>query len=219
MNLKEHQAKIQKLPYKCFSLRSAEGKRLISANTELQPSKLPAIIAALEDMPPGNYVIRCSNNSKDGYDYPIVTQPTNAPATNVLTSQASADDLKTAERLGRLESENAFLRQQLAEAGERIQALEADALEALAEDPDEDDFLAEQPPSAKEQLLEAIAPVIPALADRALALVDKFLNKPSAQPLAEAPRPAAPVIDYERLANMVSQKLMEAQQYDDEPVS
>jgi len=220
MNLKEHQAKIQKLPYKCFSLRSAEGKRLISANTELQPSKLPAIIAALEDMPPGSYVIRCSNNSKDGYDYPIVTQPTNAPATNVTISQASADDLKTAERLGRLESENAFLRQQLAEAGERIQALEADALEALAEDPDEDDFLADQPPSAKEQLLEAIAPVIPALADRALALVDKFLNKPSAQPLAEAPRqPVAPVIDYERLANMVSQKLMEAQQYDDEPVS
>jgi hypothetical protein len=123
MNLKEHQAKIQKLPYKCFSLRSAEGKRLISANTDTQPSKLPAIIAALEDMPPGSYVIRCSNNSKDGYDYPIVTQPTNAPATNVSTSQASADDLKTAERLGRLESENAFLRQQLAEAGERIQAL------------------------------------------------------------------------------------------------
>jgi hypothetical protein len=68
--------------------------------------------------------------------------------------------------------------------------------------------------------LEAIAPVIPALADRALALVDKFLNKPSAQPLAEAPRqPVAPVIDYERLATMVSQKLMEVQQYDDEPVS
>lgn len=219
MNLKEHQAKIQKLPYKCFSLRSAEGKRLISANTDTQPSKLPAIIAALEDMPPGSYVIRCSNNSKDGYDYPIVTQPTNAPAPNVSTSQASADDLKTAERLGRLESENAFLRQQLAEAGERIQALEADALEALAEDPD-DDFLAEEPPSAKEQLLEAIAPVIPALADRALALVDKFLNKPSAQPLAEAPRqPVAPVIDYERLANMVSQKLMEAQQYENDTVS
>jgi hypothetical protein len=218
MNLKEHQAKIQKLPYKCFSLRSAEGKRLISANTDTQPSKLPAIIAALEDMPPGSYVIRCSNNSKDGYDYPIVTQPTNAPATNVSNSQASADDLKTAERLGRLESENAFLRQQLAEASERIQALEADALEALAEDPDED-FLADEPPSAKEQLLEAIAPVIPALADRALALVDKFLNKPSAQPLAEAPRqPVAPVIDYERLANMVSQKLMESQQYEDEPI-
>ena len=221
MELKQHQAKIAKLPYRCYSLRSAAGKRLISANAANQPSKLPAIIAALEDMPPGEYVIRCSNGSKDGYDYPIntATQGTNAPAPNVSFSQASADDLKTAERLGRLESENAFLRQQLAEAGERIQALEADALEALAEDPDDDDFLQEQPPSAKEQLLEAIAPVIPALADRALALVDKFLNKPSAQPLAEAPRPAAPVIDYERLANMVSQKLMEAQQYDDEPVS
>ena len=220
MYLKEHQAKIQKLPYKCFSLRSAEGKRLISANTESQPSKLPSIIAALEDMPPGSYVIRCSNNSKDGYDYPIVTQPTNAPAPNVLTSQALADDLKTAERLGRLESENAFLRQQLAEAGERIDQLEAEALEALAQDPDDDQFLEDEPPSAKEQLLEAIAPVIPALADRALALVDKFLNKPSAQPLAEAPRqPAPPAIDYERLANMVSQKLMEAQQFEDDPVS
>jgi len=220
MNLKEHQAKIQKLPYKCFSLRSAEGKRLISANTESQPSKLPAIIAALEDMPPGSYVIRCSNNSKDGYDYPIVTQPTNAPAPNVLTSQALADDLKTAERLGRLESENAFLRQQIAEAGEKIDQLEAEALEALAEDPDDDQFLDDERPSAKEQLLEAIAPVIPALADRALALVDKFLNKPSAEPLAEAPRqPEPPAIDYERLANMVSQKIMEAQQFEDDPVS
>jgi hypothetical protein len=212
MNLKEHQAKIQKLPYKCFSLRSAEGKRLISANTELQPSKLPAIIAALEDMPPGSYVIRCSNNSKDGYDYPIVTQPTNAPATNVLTSQASADDLKTAERLGRLESENAFLRQQLAEAGERIQALEAEALEEDWND-EADDILGDPAPSPKEQILEAIAPIIPALADKALALVDRFLNKPAAQPLSErAPVQAAPVIDYERLAEMVSQKLMEAQE-------
>jgi hypothetical protein len=53
-----------------------------------------------------------------------------------------------------------------------------------------------------------------------LSLVDKFLNKPSAQPLAEAPRqPVAPVIDYERLANMVSQKLMEAQQFEDESIS
>jgi hypothetical protein len=221
MNLKEHQAKIQKLPYKTHALRNAAGKRLIAANHVTEPSRLPQIIKAIEDMEPDEYIVRCSNGSKDYYDYTISTlaKPTTAPVTNVLNSQASADDLKTAERLGRLESENAFLRQQLAEAGERIQALEADALEALAEDPDEDDFLAEQPPSAKEQLLEAIAPVIPALADRALALVDRFLNKPSAQPLAEAPRPAAPVIDYERLANMVSQKLMEAQQYDDEPVS
>jgi len=220
MNLKEHQAKIQKLPYKCFSLIDAEGKRLISANSKTQPSKLPAIMTALKDMPPGNYVIRCFNNTSDGYDYPINTGLTNAPAPNVLTSQALADDLKTAERLGRLESENAFLRQQLAEAGERIDQLEAEALEALAQDPDDDQFLDDEPPSAKEQLLEAIAPVIPALADRALALVDKFLNKPSVQPLAEAPRqPEPPAIDYERLAEMVSQKLMEAQQFEDDPVN
>jgi hypothetical protein len=46
-----------------------------------------------------------------------------------------------------------------------------------------------------------------------LALVDRFLNKPAVQPLSErAPAPAAPVIDYERLAEMVSQKLMEAQE-------
>jgi len=220
MNLKEHQAKIQKLSYKCFGLYDNQGKRLISANRDNQPSKLPDIIKDLENLPAGSYVIRCSNNSRDGIDYPINTQPTNAPAPNVLTSQALADDLKTAERLGRLESENAFLRQQLAEAGEKIDQLEAEALEALAQDPDDDQFLEDEPPSAKEQILEAIAPVIPALADRALALVDKFLNKPSAQPLAEAPRqPAPPAIDYERLANMVSQKLMEAQQFEDDPVS
>jgi hypothetical protein len=214
MDLKQHQAKIAKLPYRCYSLRSAAGKRLISANAANQPSKLPAIIAALEDMPPGDYVIRCSNGSKDGYDYPIntATQGTNAPAPNVSFSQAPLEDIKTAERLGRLEAENAFLRQQLAEAGERIQALEAEALEADW-DEEADDILAEQAPSPKEQILEAIAPVIPALADRALALVDRFLNKPTAQPLSDrAPAPAAPVIDYERLAEMVSQKLMEAQE-------
>jgi hypothetical protein len=197
MELKQHQAKIAKLPYKCYSLRSAAGKRLISANAANQPSKLPAIIAALEDMPPGEYVIRCSNGSKDGYD---------------SFSQASADDLKTAERLGRLESENAYLRQQLAEAGERIQALEAEALEEDWND-EADDILRDQAPSPKEQILEAIAPIIPALADKALALVDRFLNKPAAQPLSDrAPVQAAPVIDYERLAEMVSQKLMEAQE-------
>jgi len=214
MDIKQHQAKIAKLPYRCYSLRSAAGKRLISANAANQPSKLPAIIAALEDMPPGDYVIRCSNGSKDGYDYPIntATQGTNAPAPNVSFSQAATEDLKTAERLGRLEAENVYLRQQLAEAGERIQALEAEALEADW-DEEADDILAEQAPSPKEQILEAIAPVIPALADKALALVDRFLNKPTAQPLSDrAPAPAAPIIDYERLAEMVSQKLMEAQE-------
>jgi hypothetical protein len=220
MNLKEHQAKIQKLPYKTHALRNAAGKRLIAANHVTEPSRLPQIIKAIEDMEPDEYIVRCSNGSKDYYDYTISTlaKPANAPAINVSTSQASADDLKTAERLGRLESENAYLRQQLAEAGERIQALEAEALEADWDD-EADEILSEQAPSPKEQIMEAIAPVIPALADRALALVDKFLNKPSVQPLAEAPQQAAPVIDYERLANMVSQKLMEAQQYDDEPVS
>ena len=220
MNLKEHQAKIQKLPYKTHALRTAAGKRLIAANQVTEPSRLPQIIKAIEDMEPDEYIVRCSNGSKDYYDYTISTlaKPTNAPAINVSTSQASADDLKTAERLGRLESENAYLRQQLAEAGERIQALEAEALEADWDD-EADEILSEQAPSPKEQIMEAIAPVIPALADRALALVDKFLNKPSAQPLAEAPQQAAPVIDYERLATMVSQKLIESQQYDDEPVS
>ena len=213
MDLKQHQVKIAKLPYRCYSLRSAAGKRLISANAANQPSKLPAIIAALEDMPPGEYVIRCSNGSKDGYDYPIntATQGTNAPVQNVSFSQASADDLKTAERLGRLESENAYLQQQLAEASERILALN----EALEEDwnDEADDILGDPAPSPKEQILEAIAPIIPALADKALALVDRFLNKPAAQPLSErAPVQAAPVIDYERLAEMVSQKLMEAQE-------
>jgi hypothetical protein len=213
MDLKQHQVKIAKLPYRCYSLRSAAGKRLISANAANQPSKLPAIIAALEDMPPGEYVIRCSNGSKDGYDYPIntATQGTNAPVQNVSFSQASADDLKTAERLGRLESENAYLQQQLAEASERILAL----TEALEEDwnDEADDILGDPAPSPKEQILEAIAPIIPALADKALALVDRFLNKPAAQPLSErAPVQAAPVIDYERLAEMVSQKLMEAQE-------
>lgn len=213
MTLKEHQAKIQKLPYKTHALRTAAGKRLIGANAVNEPSRLPKIIQALEDLEPGDYVVRCSNGSKDGYDYAISTlaKPTNAPAPNVSFSQAATDDLKTAERLGRLEAENAFLKLQLSEAGARIQELEAEALETLAEG---EDLEAEDlPPTPKEQLLEAIAPVIPALADRALALVDKFLNKP-APGLSEAPKPV--VIDYDRLAEMVKNKLIEAQQYETE---
>lgn len=213
MTLKEHQAKIQKLPYKTHALRTAAGKRLIGANAVNEPSRLPKIIQALEDLEPGDYVVRCSNGSKDGYDYAISTiaKPTNAPAPNVSFSQAATEDLKTAERLGRLEAENAFLKIQLSEAGARIQELEAEALETLAEG---EDLEAEDlPPTPKEQLLEAIAPVIPALADRALALVDKFLNKP-APGLAEAPKPV--VIDYDRLAEMVKNKLIEAQQYESE---
>ena len=213
MTLKEHQAKIQKLPYKTHALRTAAGKRLIGANAVNEPSRLPKIIQALEDLEPGDYVVRCSNGSKDGYDYAISTlaKPTNAPAPNVSFSQAATEDLKTAERLGRLEAENAFLKLQLSEAGARIQELEAEALETLAEG---EDLEAEDlPPTPKEQLLEAIAPVIPALADRALALVDKFLNKP-APGLAEAPKPV--VIDYDRLAEMVKNKLIETQQYENE---
>jgi len=217
MDLKQHQAKIEEISkdnYSQHSLLDNNGKQIIGANPYNKPSKLPGIIRSLKNMPEGQYIIRCSKGKNSQFDYPIntATQGTNAPAPNVSFSQASTDDLKTAERLGRLETENAFLRQQLAEAGERIQALEAEALEADW-DEEADDILAEQAPSPKEQILEAIAPVIPALADRALALVDRFLNKPTAQPLSDrAPAPAAPVIDYERLAEMVSQKLMEAQE-------
>ena len=217
MDLKQQQAKIEEISkgnYSQHSLLDNNGKQIIGANPYNKPSKLPDIIRFLKNMPEGQYIVRCSKGKNSQFDYPIntATQGTNAPAINVSTSQAFADDLKTAERLGRLETENAFLRQQLAEAGERIQALEAEALEADW-DEEADDILAEQAPSPKEQILEAIAPVIPALADRALALVDRFLNKPAAQPLSDrAPAPAAPVIDYERLAEMVSQKLMEAQE-------
>jgi hypothetical protein len=211
MTLKEHQARILKLPYKTHALRTANGKRLITANPVTKPSALPKIILALEDMDPGDYVIRCSNGSKDGYDYPIstVAKQTNAPAPNVSFSQAPTEDLKTAERLGRLEAENDYLKTQLAEANDRIRALEAEETLEEGEDLDLDDL----PPSPKEQLLEAIAPVIPALADRALAVIDKFLNKP-APGLAEAPKPVP--IDYDRLAEMVKDKLIEAQQYETE---
>jgi hypothetical protein len=216
MDLKQHQAKIEEISkgnYVQHSLLDNNGNKLISANPYNKPSKLPDIIRSLKGMPEGQYIIRCSKGKNSQFDYPIntATPGTNAPATNVSLSQAATDDLKTAERLGRLEAENAYLRQQLAEAGERIQALEAEALEEDWND-EADDILGDPAPSPKEQILEAIAPIIPALADKALALVDRFLNKPAAQPLSERAPAPAPVIDYERLAEMVSQKLMEAQE-------
>jgi hypothetical protein len=75
----------------------------------------------------------------------------------------------------------------------------------LSEDEDPDIDLGEDEPEQQQSgLMEALAPAVPMLVDKALALMDNFINRNKPQQLSEGPKP----IDYDQLAEIVVQKIM-----------
>lgn len=197
--LNEVKKKIQKLGYSSHGLKTADGKWILKPNGPRKESNLDQIFSMLETLPPDNYVVYCTKaGTRAGYDYPV---PTNGSfgAPMLQTSQPAAQPNPDAERLGRLEAENAFLREQ-------VESLKKELEECNLEDEDPDFGLADDEPELPQQsgLMEALAPAVPALVDKALALMDNFINRNKPQQLSEGPKP----IDYDQLAEIVVQKIM-----------
>lgn len=197
--LNEVKKKIQKLGYTSHGLKTADGKWILKPNGPRKESNLDQIFSMLETLPPDNYVVYCTKaGTRAGYDYPV---PTNGSfgATMLQTSQPAAQPNPDAERLGRLEAENAFLREQ-------VESLKKELEECNLEDDDQDFGLADDEPELPQQsgLMEALAPAVPALVDKALALMDNFINRNKPQQLSEGPK----AIDYDQLAEIVVQKIM-----------
>lgn len=197
--LNEVKKKIQKLGYSSHGLKTADGKWILKPNGPRKESNLDQIFSMLETLPPDNYVVYCTKaGTRAGYDYPV---PTNGSfgAPMLQTSQPAAQPNPDAERLGRLEAENAFLREQ-------VESLKKELEECNLEDDDQDFGLADDEPELPQQsgLMEALAPAVPALVDKALALMDNFINRNKPQQLSEGPK----AIDYDQLAEIVVQKIM-----------
>lgn len=197
--LNEVKKKIQKLGYSSHGLKTADGKWILKPNGPRKESNLDQIFSMLETLPPDNYVVYCTKaGTRAGYDYPV---PTNGSfgAPMLQPSQPAAQPNPDAERLGRLEAENAFLREQ-------VESLKKELEECNLEDEDPDFGLADDEPELPQQsgLMEALAPAVPALVDKALALMDNFINRNKPQQLSEGPKP----IDYDQLAEIVVQKIM-----------
>ena len=197
--LNEVKKKIQKLGYPSHGLKTADGKWILKPNGPRAESNLDQIFNMLDTLPPDNYVVYCTKGRGAGYDYPVPTNgsfgtPMFPPSQTV--PQANPD----AERLGRLEAENAFLREQLESLKKQLDECD------LAEDEDDDIDLADdqEPIPQQSGLMEALAPAVPALVDKALALMDNFINRNKPQQLAEGPKE----IDYDQLAEIVVQKIM-----------
>lgn len=200
LDTKKLQKQIDELGYKSHGLFHAAGNCILTHNMAAKPSNLPQILRMLPSLPPGEYIINCSNGQGRKYahfDFPVTIENTSKSQNQIasdmvpLSSAGSTSQFQDAHTLGRLESENEFLKVQLAEL--RAQ---------LAEDPEdeEDDELLEdlEPmPSLKDKAIDAILPILPTLADKLLAVLDKYTN-PAPAPIAE-PAPQKMHLDQETI--------------------
>lgn len=198
--LNEVKKKIQKLGYSSHGLKTADGKWILKPNGPRKESNLDQIFSMLETLPPDNYVVYCTKaGTRAGYDYPVPTNNGSFGATMFPPHQPPTQANPDSERLGRLEAENAFLREQVESLKKQLDECN------LAEDEDPDIDLGEDEPEQQQSgLMEALAPAVPMLVDKALALMDNFINRNKPQQLSEGPKP----IDYDQLAEIVVQKIM-----------
>lgn len=180
VNLKDVQKKVASLGYKCHGLIGPDGTYIEKPNGSARPDKLPGIITKLEHLPPGKYVILGTTGTRGGgsYRFDVDTSLDNTEFPKNGNSLAGHQQLDIDPvEYGRLLAENASLKNEILDLVERVQDLE-DELNQDAEDVE----LAAAPPSAQQLALEAVMPLLPALGDRALSLLDNYLNKTKPQP-------------------------------------
>jgi len=203
--LRETKKKIEKLGYPSHGLKTADGRWILKPNGPRKESNLEQIFSMLETLPPANYVVYCTKPGSRGagYDYPVTTENPVNPNTFHLSQPATVPN-PDSERLGRLEAENAFLREQCETLKSQLAEMDAEPEEM------EEEGLSEDDTTGPGGLMEALAPAVPALVDRALALMDNYINrnKPQATPLME--QNPMDQINMDQLAEMVVQRIMAA---------
>ena len=205
--LRETKKKIEKLGYPSHGLKTADGRWILKPNGPRKESNLEQIFSMLETLPPANYVVYCTKPGSRGagYDYPVTTDnQSNNPNTFLLSQPATVPN-PDSERLGRLEAENAFLREQCETLKTQLAEMEAEP-----EEMEDEDGLSEDDTTGTGGLMEALAPAVPALVDRALALMDNYINRNKPQPTALMDQNPMDQINLDQLAEMVVNRIMAA---------
>lgn len=203
--LRETKKKIEKLGYPSHGLKTADGRWILKPNGPRKESNLEQIFSMLETLPPANYVVYCTKPGSRGagYDYPVTTENPVNPNTFHLSQPATVPN-PDSERLGRLEAENAFLREQCETLKSQLAEMDAEPEEM------EDEGLSEDDTTGPGGLMEALAPAVPALVDRALALMDNYINRNKPQPTPLMDQNPMDQINMDQLAEMVVQRIMAA---------
>jgi hypothetical protein len=203
--LRETKKKIEKLGYPSHGLKTADGRWILKPNGPRKESNLEQIFSMLETLPPANYVVYCTKPGSRGagYDYPVTTENPVNPNTFHLSQPATVPN-PDSERLGRLEAENAFLREQCETLKSQLAEMDAEPEEM------EDEGLSEDDTTGPGGLMEALAPAVPALVDRALALMDNYINRNKPQPTPLMEQNPIDQINMDQLAEMVVQRIMAA---------
>ena len=83
-------------------------------------------------------------------------------------------------------------------------------MEAEPEEMEDEDGLSEDDTTGTGGLMEALAPAVPALVDRALALMDNYINRNKPQPTALMEQNPMDQINMDQLAEMVVNRIMAA---------
>jgi len=203
--LRETKKKIEKLGYPSHGLKTADGRWILKPNGPRKESNLEQIFSMLETLPPANYVVYCTKPGSRGagYDYPVTTENPVNPNTFHLSQPATVPN-PDSERLGRLEAENAFLREQCETLKSQLAEMDAEPEEM------EEEGLSEDDTTGPGGLMEALAPAVPALVDRALALMDNYINRNKPQPTPLMEQNPIDQINMDQLAEMVVQRIMAA---------
>lgn len=183
VNLKEVQKKVSSLGYKCHGLIGPDGQYIEKPNGAGKLDKLPGIITKLENLPGGKYVIIGTTGARGGGSYRYEVDTTSEAKTefpeNGISLAGHQQPLIDPVEFGRLQAENASLKNEIQDLIERIGDLE-DELNNI----DQDEQLAAAPQSPAQLAIEAMVPIIPALGDRALQMLDNYLNKNKPAPAA-----------------------------------
>jgi len=207
MKLSEIEKKVKALNYPCHGLLDANRLWLLKPNAARTPSKLSNVLQMLEGLPAGTYYINCSSGQgKRGahYDYEVDTREAieDFPKIAFPLSQAAPEIASNAEKMGRLEAENEYLRMQLASLETQLDEITAD----LLEDANDLSEAAPLPQTLQEKVLENLLPVIPPLADKLVSLLEKWLTKPAAISETHFP-PQMPQAMADQIAEMVKAKI------------
>lgn len=204
----------KKLGFSHYGLQDSD-KRFVKKNHIVSEISIAELKEMVYSLPAGDYVLVCSNGGRsEKVYYPFNTANASPPPPISENQDFPKMVSKThkeidPEKFGKLTAQLEYQETKIRELETRVAELQSEndvLLSELSELETEQNELSEPPPppTAQDKLLDAVAPVIPVLAENLIS----FLKSKNTAP-AQLAQPAP--IDYEKLAEQVLKLSNEAQ--------